>query len=207
MLIQLMYLFSIFFFLLCFSKSLNSEGDSEYTKRQKSLSNLKEQLAELENKCTHLNQDIKNKHQALLKGKEELDKLRYNKVNQLWCKHIVREVKVYDLALFVFTRLEERNVQASYESKLKRKNQLLASRSNKLKRFGDQVPDMMSAISEAYATGRFLKRPVGPIGNTHFQVFFGGFFWIKIFSDLFCLTFQFNTICLLTFLMRRLIKL
>lgn len=168
MLIQLMYLFSIFFFLLCFSKSLNSEGDSEYTKRQKSLSNLKEQLAELENKCTHLNQDIKSKHQALLKGKEELDKLRYNKVNQLWCKHIVREVKVYDLALFVFTRLEERNVQASYESKLKRKNQLLASRSNKLKRFGDQVPDMMSAISEAYATGRFLKRPVGPIGNTHF---------------------------------------
>ncbi|XP_035766941.1 structural maintenance of chromosomes protein 6 [Neolamprologus brichardi] len=118
------------------SKSLNSEGDSEYTKRQKSLSNLKEQLGELENKCTHLNQDIKNKHQALLKGKEELDKLR----------------------------LEERNVQASYESKLKRKNQLLASRSNKLKRFGDQVPDMMSAISEAHATGRFLKRPVGPIG-------------------------------------------
>uniref|UniRef100_A0A3Q4GIK2 Structural maintenance of chromosomes 6 n=1 Tax=Neolamprologus brichardi TaxID=32507 RepID=A0A3Q4GIK2_NEOBR len=116
------------------AKALNSEGDSEYTKRQKSLSNLKEQLGELENKCTHLNQDIKNKHQALLKGKEELDKL-----------------------------LEERNVQASYESKLKRKNQLLASRSNKLKRFGDQVPDMMSAISEAHATGRFLKRPVGPI--------------------------------------------
>uniref|UniRef100_A0A669DIC5 Structural maintenance of chromosomes protein 6 n=1 Tax=Oreochromis niloticus TaxID=8128 RepID=A0A669DIC5_ORENI len=128
------FLFFSFFFLLCFSKSLNSEGDSEYTKRQKSLSNLKEQLAELENKCTHLNQDIKNKHQALLKGKEERDKL------------------------------EERNVQASYESKLKRKNQLLASRSNKLKRFGDQMPDMMSAISEAYATGRFLKRPVGPIG-------------------------------------------
>uniref|UniRef100_A0A669DVV1 Structural maintenance of chromosomes protein 6 n=1 Tax=Oreochromis niloticus TaxID=8128 RepID=A0A669DVV1_ORENI len=158
------FLFFSFFFLLCFSKSLNSEGDSEYTKRQKSLSNLKEQLAELENKCTHLNQDIKNKHQALLKGKEERDKLRYNKVNQLSCKHIVKEVKVYDLALFVFTRLEERNVQASYESKLKRKNQLLASRSNKLKRFGDQMPDMMSAISEAYATGRFLKRPVGPIG-------------------------------------------
>lgn len=36
---------------------------------------------------------------------------------------------------------------------------------------------MMSAISEAYATGRFLKRPVGPIGNTHFQVF--GFFLDK----------------------------
>lgn len=109
-------------------------------------------------------------------------------------------MKVYDLALFVFTRLEERNVQASYESKLKRKNQLLASRSNKLKRFGDQMPDMMSAISEAYATGRFLKRPVGPIGNSPFQGFLL-FFLIKIFSHLLCLTFQFNTICLLTFLM------
>lgn len=91
-------------------------------------------------------------------------------------------MKVYDLALFVFTRLEERNVQASYESKLKRKNQLLASRSNKLKRFGDQVPDMMSAISEAYATGRFLKRPVGPIGNTHFLVFFFFFVWLVFFG-------------------------
>lgn len=187
-----MYLFSILF-LLCFSKSLNSEGDSEYTKRQKSLSNLKEQLAELENKCTHLNQDIKNKHQALLKGKEERDKLRYNKVNQLSCKHIVKEVKVYDLALFVFTRLEERNVQASYESKLKRKNQLLASRSNKLKRFGDQMPDMMSAISEAYATGRFLKRPVGPIGNTHFKGLFFLFFDKNIFRlSLFDFSVQYN---------------
>uniref|UniRef100_A0A3Q0RNA1 Structural maintenance of chromosomes 6 n=1 Tax=Amphilophus citrinellus TaxID=61819 RepID=A0A3Q0RNA1_AMPCI len=111
-----------------------NKAKAEYAKRQKSLSKLKEQLVELENRCTQLNQEIKNKHQALLKGKEERDKL-----------------------------LEERNVQASYESKLKRKNQLLASRSNKLKRFGDQVPDMMSSISEAYATGRFLKRPVGPI--------------------------------------------
>lgn len=61
--------------------------------------------------------------------------------------------------------MEERNVQALHESKLKKKNQLLASRSNKLKRFGDLVPDLMSSINEACATGRFLKRPVGPIGK------------------------------------------
>uniref|UniRef100_A0A3B5B604 Structural maintenance of chromosomes protein 6-like n=1 Tax=Stegastes partitus TaxID=144197 RepID=A0A3B5B604_9TELE len=59
--------------------------------------------------------------------------------------------------------LEERNVQVSYESKLKRKNQLCASRSNKLKRFGDHVPDLMALINEASDKGRFRKRPVGPI--------------------------------------------
>ncbi|XP_071354182.1 structural maintenance of chromosomes protein 6 isoform X2 [Trachinotus anak] len=118
------------------SISLNSDGETEYTKRQKTLSNVKEQLAELENKCTQLNQEIKTKHQTLFKGKEERDKLR----------------------------LEERNIQVLYESKLKRKNQLLASRSNKLKRFGDHVPDLLGSIAEAFATGRFHKRPIGPIG-------------------------------------------
>ncbi|XP_042357224.1 structural maintenance of chromosomes protein 6 isoform X2 [Plectropomus leopardus] len=118
------------------SVSLNNDGETEYTKQQKRISSLKEQLAELETECSQLNQEIKNKHQALLKGKEERDKLR----------------------------MEERNIQGLYESKLRRKNQVLASRSNKLKRFGDLVPDLLGAITEAYATGRFLKRPVGPIG-------------------------------------------
>ncbi|KAK2826575.1 hypothetical protein Q5P01_020789 [Channa striata] len=118
------------------SMSLNSEGETEYAKWQKKLCGLKEQLAELENKCTQLNQEIKHKHQALFKGKEERDKLR----------------------------LEERDVQASYESKLKRKNQLLASQSNILKRFGDHVPNLLGSIAEAYSTGHFLKKPFGPIG-------------------------------------------
>ncbi|KAM7376228.1 hypothetical protein PAMP_005971 [Pampus punctatissimus] len=118
------------------SGSLNSEGETEYMKQQKTLSHLKEQLAELDNKCLQLNHEIKDNHQALFKGREERDKLR----------------------------LEERIVQVSYESKLKRKHQLLASRSNKLKRFGDHVPDLLGSIAEAYATGSFVKRPVGPIG-------------------------------------------
>ncbi|XP_053192059.1 structural maintenance of chromosomes protein 6 [Scomber japonicus] len=118
------------------SGSLNSEGETQYMKQQRTLSHLKEQLAELDNKCSQLNVEIKNNHEALFKGREERDKLR----------------------------LEEKTVQASYESKLKRKNQLLASRSNKLKRFGDLVPDLLGAIAEAHATGRFVKRPVGPIG-------------------------------------------
>ncbi|XP_059209079.1 structural maintenance of chromosomes protein 6 [Centropristis striata] len=118
------------------SVTLSNEEETEFTKNQEKISSLKEQLAELENNCSQLNEEIKNKHQALFKGKEERDKLR----------------------------LEEKNIHSLYQSKLRRKNQVLASRSNKLKRFGDHVPDLLGAIAEAHTTGRFLKRPVGPIG-------------------------------------------
>lgn len=63
-------------------------------------------------------------------------------------------------------------MQFAYESKMKRKNQLLASRSNKLKRFGDNVPDLIAAIDEAFAAGRFIKKPVGPIGKIILFVLF-----------------------------------
>lgn len=60
-----------------FSMSLNNDGETEYTKQQKKISSLKAQLAALEETCSQLNQKIKNQQQALLKGKEERDKLRY----------------------------------------------------------------------------------------------------------------------------------
>lgn len=71
-----------------FSVSLNSDVQTEYAKQQKKISDLKEQLAELEKTCSQLNEEIKNKHQALLKGKEERDKLRYKKPCLLSLKRI-----------------------------------------------------------------------------------------------------------------------
>ncbi|XP_013869624.1 structural maintenance of chromosomes protein 6, partial [Austrofundulus limnaeus] len=118
------------------TSEISKSGDNKRTKHQLRLCDLREQLAELQTKCSQLNEEIKKKHQALLKGKEERGKLSG----------------------------EEKSLQFAYESKLKRKNQLLASRSNKLKRFGDFLPDLMTAIDEACAAGQFLKRPVGPIG-------------------------------------------
>uniref|UniRef100_A0AAR2KYZ7 Structural maintenance of chromosomes protein 6 n=1 Tax=Pygocentrus nattereri TaxID=42514 RepID=A0AAR2KYZ7_PYGNA len=56
------------------------------------------------------------------------------------------------------------NIQVSLETKLKRKNQLTASRSNRLRRFGDRMPELLESIDKAYAQGRFIKKPVGPIG-------------------------------------------
>ncbi|KTG43510.1 hypothetical protein cypCar_00026414 [Cyprinus carpio] len=95
-----------------------------------------EQLEKLDEESSALNQEIKDKQQALLKGREEYDKLS----------------------------MEEKNIQVSLESRLKRKKQLMASRSNRLRRFGDHMPELLESINNAFSQGRFIKKPVGPIG-------------------------------------------
>lgn len=64
--------------------------------------------------------------------------------------------------------MEEKHIQVSVESKLKRKNQLTASKSNRLRRFGDRMPELLESIDRAHAQGRFVKKPVGPIGDNLF---------------------------------------
>uniref|UniRef100_A0A8C1LL59 Structural maintenance of chromosomes protein 6 n=1 Tax=Cyprinus carpio TaxID=7962 RepID=A0A8C1LL59_CYPCA len=65
---------------------------------------------------------------------------------------------------FLFLSMEEKNIQVSLESRLKRKKQLMASRSNRLRRFGDHMPELLESINNAFSQGRFIKKPVGPIG-------------------------------------------
>ncbi len=67
------------FFSLYYSVNVINGGETQYAKQQRKISSLKDQLAGLEKTSSQLNQEIQNKHQALFKGKEELDKLRYKK--------------------------------------------------------------------------------------------------------------------------------
>ncbi|XP_051578178.1 structural maintenance of chromosomes protein 6 isoform X1 [Myxocyprinus asiaticus] len=110
--------------------------ETEHTQHLSKISAYKKQLEKLEGDSSALNQEIKDKQQALLKGREEYDKLS----------------------------VEEKNIQVSLESKLKRRKQLMASRSNRLRRFGDHMPELLDSIDKAFAQGRFIKKPVGPIG-------------------------------------------
>ncbi|XP_022528727.2 structural maintenance of chromosomes protein 6 isoform X2 [Astyanax mexicanus] len=118
------------------NNSVRRNHESEHSQRIKKMSALKKQLEKLESESTALNQEIKEKQQALFKGREEYDKLS----------------------------MEEKNIQVSLETKLKRRNQLTASRSNRLRRFGDRMPELLEAVNRAHAQGRFIKKPVGPIG-------------------------------------------
>ncbi|XP_072545405.1 structural maintenance of chromosomes protein 6 isoform X2 [Salminus brasiliensis] len=118
------------------NSNVRRNHESEHSQRIKKIYALKKQLEKLEMESTALNQEIKEKQQALFKGREEYDKLS----------------------------MEEKNIQVSLETKLKRRNQLTASRSNRLRRFGDRMPELLESIDRAHAQGRFIRKPVGPIG-------------------------------------------
>ncbi|KAI1895737.1 hypothetical protein AGOR_G00109520 [Albula goreensis] len=122
-------------------KSLRSSGQKsrnpEFLKGQKKMGSLRKALEEQEAEGEALNQQIKEKQKAVFKGREEYDKLR----------------------------LEEKNIQVTIDSKQKRRNQLMASRSNRIKRFGDRMPELLESIDKAHAQGRFVKKPVGPLGS------------------------------------------
>uniref|UniRef100_A0A4W3I2G6 Structural maintenance of chromosomes protein 6 n=1 Tax=Callorhinchus milii TaxID=7868 RepID=A0A4W3I2G6_CALMI len=54
-------------------------------------------------------------------------------------------------------------LQHSLVDKLRLK-ELKASRTDRLERFGENVPSLLNAIEEAHKGGRFRKKPVGPLG-------------------------------------------
>ncbi|KAA0710832.1 Structural maintenance of chromosomes protein 6 [Triplophysa tibetana] len=122
--------------ILKINHSSGRSHEVEKAQRLKKISALRKQLEKLEAESGVLNQEIKDKQQALLKGREECDKLS----------------------------MEEKDIQVCLESKVKRKKQLMASRSNRLRRFGDHMPELLESIDRAFAQGRFIKKPVGPIG-------------------------------------------
>uniref|UniRef100_A0A8C9RPM2 Structural maintenance of chromosomes protein 6 n=1 Tax=Scleropages formosus TaxID=113540 RepID=A0A8C9RPM2_SCLFO len=117
-------------------ESAHPSREAEILERQSKISTLRQQLDRHENEGKELNRQITDKQQVLMKAKEESGKLR----------------------------LEEKNIQASVESKQRRKSQLMASRSNRLRRFGNQFPELLMAIDNAHTEGRFLKKPIGPVG-------------------------------------------
>ncbi|XP_036398055.1 structural maintenance of chromosomes protein 6 [Megalops cyprinoides] len=110
--------------------------ESELLKRQREISAMKKEVEKREAEGSALNQQIQDQQKALFSVREESDKLR----------------------------LEEKNIQVVIEAKQKRRNQLMASRSNRIKRFGDRMPDLLESIDKAHSQGRFLKKPIGPIG-------------------------------------------
>uniref|UniRef100_A0A673L885 Structural maintenance of chromosomes protein 6 n=1 Tax=Sinocyclocheilus rhinocerous TaxID=307959 RepID=A0A673L885_9TELE len=96
--------------------------ETEQAQHQQKISAFKKQLEKLEEESSALNQEIKDKQQALL------------------------------ATLFLMA------------IDWTRKKQLMASRSNRLRRFGDHMPELLESINKAFSQGRFIKKPVGPIG-------------------------------------------
>ncbi|XP_008299657.1 structural maintenance of chromosomes protein 6 [Stegastes partitus] len=59
---------------------------------------------------------------------------------------------------------EHNGLQRSIEANRRNLQTLESSRSNRLRRFGEHMPALLSAIQEAYRRGQFKHKPRGPLG-------------------------------------------
>ncbi|KAK1171782.1 structural maintenance of chromosomes protein 6 isoform X1 [Acipenser oxyrinchus oxyrinchus] len=116
--------------------SINQSSEADRVERFERIKSLQEGLKELKDQDATVSQQMDQFQQAITKYKEELYKLRR----------------------------EEQDVRNTTESRKRQLSSLKASRTDRVKRFGEHMPAILSDINEAYRQGRFVKKPVGPLG-------------------------------------------
>ncbi|XP_018590789.1 structural maintenance of chromosomes protein 6 [Scleropages formosus] len=109
---------------------------AESRERAERISKLQSELDALNHKDSTLAQQINQFQQVVARGKEELTKMRQ----------------------------EERELHRSVEAKQRDLNAMVASRTDKIKRFGERMPALLETINEFHRKGHFRKKPVGPVG-------------------------------------------
>ncbi|CAH2246041.1 structural maintenance of chromosomes 6 [Pelobates cultripes] len=117
-------------------KSADNTSEDENMARMREIAELKEKLKALQDQEMTTNQQIEQFQQAIYRYKEERTRL-YN---------------------------EERDMKHKMEQQKRQLKELQDSKTDRLKRFGQNMPSLLQAINDAYNQGRFLKKPVGPLG-------------------------------------------
>ncbi|XP_069053662.1 structural maintenance of chromosomes protein 6 [Lepisosteus oculatus] len=119
---------------LKYSASQSTEVDRR--ERLERIATLEDQLTSLGQQDDTLGQQLDQFRQVVTKYKEELAKMSR----------------------------EERDLQALTNAKRRELSAVEASRTDKIKRFGEYMPALLKDIDEANRRGVFKKKPVGPIG-------------------------------------------
>lgn len=67
--------------------------------------------------------------------------------------------------LIICFRKEELGQKQTLDSLQRQLRELKESKTNRLKRFGQHMPDLCGAIENAYRQRQFKYKPIGPLGN------------------------------------------
>ncbi|RVE55821.1 hypothetical protein OJAV_G00229750 [Oryzias javanicus] len=119
---------------LKFSFSQNSGGESQA--RAERVSQIQAELENLSHQNSTLVQQIEQYRNANIRTKEEQGKVRR----------------------------EHETIKRSIEASSRNLRILESSRSNRLRRFGEHMPNLLEAIKVAHQRGQFKHRPRGPLG-------------------------------------------
>ncbi|KAM4633403.1 structural maintenance of chromosomes protein 6 [Polymixia lowei] len=109
---------------------------AESQAREQRIAHHQAELDDLTHQDSTLGQQIDQYQQASNRAKDELGKMRR----------------------------EQDMLQKSIDSNKRNLQTMEGSRSNRLRRFGEHMPALLSAIEEAHRRGQFRKKPRGPLG-------------------------------------------
>ncbi|XP_059501691.1 structural maintenance of chromosomes protein 6-like [Stegostoma tigrinum] len=109
---------------------------ANFTELKDGINNLQEQLKPLKQEEATTLKQIENYYDTISNLKDEQDNLRH----------------------------EEQAMRNTVQSKRSELGKLKASRTDCLKRFNGNMPELLRKIEEAHKQGRFRKRPIGPLG-------------------------------------------
>lgn len=117
-------------------QSISQTSGSESQARKENMQQIQTELEKLTHQISTLGQQIDQYEHACNRAKEEQGKMR-------------REQEV---------------LQKSIEANSRNLQTMESSRSNRLRRFGEHMPPLLSAIQDAHRRGQFKHRPRGPLG-------------------------------------------
>ncbi|KAG5847140.1 hypothetical protein ANANG_G00122860 [Anguilla anguilla] len=116
--------------------SISQSRAADTQERVERISRLQAELEALNHQDSTLNQQIDQFQQVVARRREELARIER----------------------------EKQELSRSMEVKRRALKSMQASRTDRIRRFGDQMPNLLAAIDEAYGRGQFKKKPVGPLG-------------------------------------------
>ncbi|KAM4695476.1 structural maintenance of chromosomes protein 6 isoform 2-T2 [Discoglossus pictus] len=117
-------------------KSSDQKSEDEKMNRLREIAQLKEKMKSLRDQEITTNEQIDQFQQAILKYKEERNRLGY----------------------------EEREVKQKLERQKRQLKEFQDSKTDRLKRFGQRMPAFLALVDQAFRNGQFTKKPIGPLG-------------------------------------------
>uniref|UniRef100_A0AAX7TFN8 Structural maintenance of chromosomes protein 6 n=1 Tax=Astatotilapia calliptera TaxID=8154 RepID=A0AAX7TFN8_ASTCA len=160
------------------------EAEKKYKQVQEQLERITQQVQELQPKCAELKTESQKRNNLLKstnlrdleKDKTQLMsrikdlKLRFCQIQTELenLKHQIstlgQQIDQYQHAISRLKGIEQEVLQRSIEANRRNLQTMESSRSNRLRRFGEQMPALLNAIQESHRRGHFKHRPRGPLG-------------------------------------------
>uniref|UniRef100_A0A4W6DD73 Structural maintenance of chromosomes protein 6 n=1 Tax=Lates calcarifer TaxID=8187 RepID=A0A4W6DD73_LATCA len=139
------------------------EAEKKYKQIQEQLEGITQQVQELQPKCAELKAEAQ-KRNSLLKSTESQARTQRMEQIQAELEKLKHHISTLGQQIDQYQHACRNRNRRSIEANRRNLQTMESSRSNRLRRFGDHMPALLTAIDDAHRRGQFKHKPRGPLG-------------------------------------------